>query len=286
MARGMQVDLRTTPGQRDAASRRPPARRWRALGPVWRVAMQVALVAGAYGCYRAVRALTESEHGRALHHADVVLGLERRLGIDWEHGLQSIVLDRRWLIDVCNVLYTWLFWPTVFGAMLVLYLADRRRYRVYRNALFVSGAVGLAVFAAFPLAPPRMLAGYVDTIVTFSNQGQLAHPASFTNQYAAMPSFHVGWTVLAGVALMPLVRRRLSRVALVLPGASMAAAVVATANHFVVDGVVGVVIAVSSLVLVNRLCRRSQPTHEMLDDATQRAYPARHCARPGVSPRR
>ena len=251
-------------------------------GTFARVVAQFLLVAGAYMAYRIVRILTESDRGRAVRHADRILGLERWLGLDWERGAQNLVLDHRAWVDLCNVLYTWLFWPTVIGALVVLYVADRPRYRVYRNALFVSGAIGLVVFALFPLAPPRMLPGYVDTVVVFSHQESLAHPTTFTNQYAAMPSFHVGWTVLAGLALMPLARRRLARIALLVPGVAMAVTVVVTANHYVVDGVVGVVFAAIGLRVATAVCRPSRDRHEILDVPTQRAYPARHYARPGV----
>jgi hypothetical protein len=243
---------------------------------------QFLLIAGAYAAYRTVRILTEADRARALGHADDVLRLERWAHLDWERGAQALTLRHRSVIDLCNVLYTWLFWPTVIGALVVLYVADRARYRVYRNALFVSGTIGLLVFAVFPLAPPRMLPGYVDTVAVFSQQDGLAHPTSFTNQYAAMPSFHVGWTVLAGLALLPLARRTLTRVALLAPGAAMFVTVVVTANHYVVDGIVGVAVAAAGLGLATALCRRSRERHEILDVATQPAYPARHYARPGV----
>jgi hypothetical protein len=252
------------------------------LAALGHLVAQFLLVAGAYLAYRAVRILTEADRGRALGHAETVLDLERSLGLDWELGAQHLALDHRSVVDLCNVLYTWLFWPTVIGALVVLYVADRARYRVYRNALFMSGLVGLVVFAAFPLAPPRMLPGYVDTVVVFSHQESLAHPTTFTNQYAAMPSFHVGWSVLAGLALLPLARRPLMRAALLLPGAVMAVTVVVTANHYVVDGVVGVAVAGGGLWAATVMCRRSRAGHEILDVPTEPAYPARHYARPGV----
>jgi hypothetical protein len=242
---------------------------------------QFLLIAGAYAAYRGVRILTEADQGRALRHAEAVLHVERWLRVDWELGAQDLVLDHRIWVDLCNVLYTWLFWPTVIGALVVLYAADRQQYRVYRNALFISGLIGLAVFAVFPLAPPRMLPEYVDTIVEFSRHDGFAHPTRLTNQYAAMPSFHVGWTVLAGLALRPLARRRMARVALLLPGVAMAVTVVVTANHYVVDGVVGVAVAGGGLGAATTMCRRSRDRHEILDVATQHAYPARHYARPG-----
>jgi len=97
----------------------------------------------------------------------------------------------------------------------------------------------------FPLAPPRMLDGFVDTIHR-SGQASIAHPAGLTNLYAAMPSFHVGWIVLTGVAAAPLAPKSL-RWMLLLPGALMFAAVVATGNHYIVDGMCGIALALTAL---------------------------------------
>jgi hypothetical protein len=88
-------------------------------------------------------------------------------------------------------------------------------------ALFISGALGLVVLAAFPVAPPRFLAGFTDT-VRLARQDHLAHPSAITNQHAAMPSFHVGWTVLAGAWLVPLVTRPVLRVVPLVPGVLIA----------------------------------------------------------------
>ena len=87
----------------------------------------------------------------------------------------------------------------------------------------------------------------------------------FTNQYAAMPSLHVGWDLLMGYALVVYGRRRWQRVAGVLLPLMMMVAVVATGNHYVVDAVAGVVLVLASLLLVRyvqaRLARRSRRTH-------------------------
>jgi hypothetical protein len=141
----------------------------------------------------------------------------------------------------------------VAATLLLLFIVDRTRFRHYRNALFVSGSVGLVIFGLFPVAPPRMLDGFVDTIHLYSDSGSLAHPGSFTNVYAAVPSFHVGWLVLAGVAAMPVVPWRAVRPLLLLPALAMILTVMATANHYLVDGVAGAAISLGGLAVARRM---------------------------------
>ena len=105
-------------------------------------------------------------------------------------------------------------------------------------ARFLSGLAGLVVFAVFPVAPPRMLPGFQDTIEVARTQF-VAHPSSFSNEYAAVPSFHAGWTALASVATAAHLRSRLARALLVGPASWMALTVAATANRSIVDGILG-----------------------------------------------
>jgi hypothetical protein len=215
---------------------------------------EVAMVAAALATYMAVRALTDADAEAAEAHARDVLALERTLGLDWESGAQRLILRTSVLVRCFDVIYVWTFWPAVVGTLVVLYRTDRPRYTLLRNALFISGALGLVVFAAFPVAPPRFLAGFTDT-VRLARQDHLAHPSGITNQYAAMPSFHVGWTVLAGACLVPLVTRRLVRVVPLVPGVLMAFAVVFTANHFVLDALAGIAAAFAGLAIAHRTRR-------------------------------
>src|SRR6266508_5830245 len=121
-----------------------------------RFAFESILIFGAVQAYRLVRMATRGSHDDAIRNGLDILRFERVLGIDLERGAQSLVLDRRFLVDVFNTIYVWGFWSVVAATLLLLFVVDRRRFRHYRNALFVSGAVGLAVFAVLPVAPPRM----------------------------------------------------------------------------------------------------------------------------------
>jgi PAP2 superfamily len=234
------------PARKPSAFERPPRRLLRLSG-------EVLLVVIAFQAYRLVRLATEGDRTTALRHAALIQRWEHSLGLSWEHGVQSVTLRHDTLVDIVNTWYTWAFWPVVTGMMFVLYMLRPVLYRRYRNAVLLSGAIGLVVFALFPVAPPRMLGGFVDTVHLFSSTGGLAHPTGFTNEYAAMPSFHVGWLVLVGVVTMPAIHRRALRPLLLVPAGVMFVVVMATANHFVLDGVAGAGLALFSLAAADRL---------------------------------
>jgi membrane-associated phospholipid phosphatase len=119
--------------------------------------------------------------------------------------------------------------------------------------MLLSGAVGMVVFALWPVAPPRLAdLGLVDTVTEYSRSYRVLQPPAFTNQYAAMPSLHVGWDLLIGLAIIVAASRLWVRVVGGLLPVLMGWAVVATANHFVLDAVVGVLLVLVSLWLVTR----------------------------------
>lgn len=220
------------------------------------IVVQLLLVAAAAGCYFLVRGLTEGDEAPALVHAQSILDVERMLRLDFEAGLQSVVLESRSLVTVANWIYMWGHWPVIGPLLLVLYIVNRRDYIVLRNAMFLSGAVGLVIFATYPVAPPRLLppdAGYIDTVTMWSNSYRVLQPPALVNKHAAMPSFHVGWNLLVSITLIRSFRQRWIRcVAAVMP-LLMAFAVVATADHYVLDLVVGIAISLGGLVVSNRL---------------------------------
>jgi hypothetical protein len=246
------------------------ARRAR-LAATGQVLTQLALIAGAAVAYLGVRAVTGSDVDAAHRNARSVLGLEGSLSLRWESGLQHLVLDHPTLMRCFNTVYVFGFWPIVVAALVVLYRSDRERYRIMRNAVFLSGAVGLLVFALFPVAPPRFLDGFTDTVAVLSGQGGVAHPSKFANEYAAMPSFHVGWTLLAVLAMRPVLRHRSARVITLGYAALMAITVVVTANHYVVDALAGIAVSLAAFALAHRVARL--PHDELGSDGRALAPP-------------
>ncbi len=207
------------------------------------VLSQEALCAVAFGFYLAVRALTKGQESAAVEHAHGILRFEDRLQLDWERGAQAWVLDRSWWKSFFNWIYVWTYWPMLLVTLFLLWRWDRRRFAIFRDGLILSGLVGLVVFAVYPVAPPRMLDGFHDTVAAASRQHYIAHPKAFINEFAALPSFHAGWVALAGLLLMVVSRRLILRLVAGSIGVLMSIAVVVTANHYVVDVVLGVALA-------------------------------------------
>jgi hypothetical protein len=218
---------------------------------------ELAIFAAAYLTYFGVRALTEGEPWRAFQNAMTVHRLEVDLGLDWEGAVQNAVLGSRLLVDVTNAVYIYGHWPVLIGAGVLLFRQRRTHYYRMRNVCLLTGLIGLVIFTLFPVAPPRLTdLPVIDTVTRDAEGYRQLLPPSLVNEYAAMPSFHAGWNLLVGVIVFSASRHWLVRTFAVVMPASMAFAVVATANHFVVDVVAGVAIVLVALVTARRLERR------------------------------
>jgi PAP2 superfamily len=214
--------------------------------PGW---FELAVFALAYASYFGVRALTRGDITHAVANAVAVLRLERRLDLDWEDAAQGIVVGRGALVDAANAVYIWGHWPLLIAGGFVLFHLGRHEYRRLRTVILVSGALGLVVFALFPVAPPRLAAvGLQDTIAQRAAAYHSVLVPSLVNEYAAMPSFHAGWNLLLGIELFRVSRNVLVRAFAIAAPVTMAFAVVATANHFVLDVLGGAVAVILPLV--------------------------------------
>ena len=204
--------------------------------------------------YAGVRVLTDRDQSTAEANGRRILHLERVLHIDWEQPLQSQVVAREWLAQLANWVYIWGFWPVLVASAVFFYARHRDGYVLLRNAVFISGLIGFVFFAFLPVAPPRLVdPNLVDTIREHTTWYRTMQPVRLTNQYAAMPSLHVGWSVLVGVALARAIKRPAAYAFAVLMPTAMALTVVVTANHYVVDVAVGAAVAAAALALAMRL---------------------------------
>jgi len=202
------------------------------------------------------RVLVEGGSAAATKNAQRLVDLERSLGIDFEVDVHEFALRHDAVRVVGNVSYVWLHWPLLLAALWLLFAIDRERYLQLRNAMFASGVVGLALFATFPMAPPRFMPGFVGTVSDEARRHYLDYPLSWTNQFAAFPSFHVGWTLIACLALASSVEHPTWRWFALIPSAMVSLAVISTANHYAVDATVGGAIAVIAYWWFGRSTRR------------------------------
>ncbi len=201
--------------------------------------------------YFAVRNLTQGNVATATENAHRVAAVERALSISWGDEMQDAIVGHSWLVTLANWIYIWGHWPVIIAVLYWLHARRPEAFCQLRNTLFISGAIGLIIFATFPVAPPRLVSGdLVDTVTLNSSSYRALQPPGLVNRYAAMPSLHVGWDFLVGLTLVRTVRALPLRVlAMILPLA-MSFAVVATANHFVLDLPAGLIVALTGLALV------------------------------------
>jgi membrane-associated phospholipid phosphatase len=214
------------------------------LGGVGFVLWQAGLVALGVFVYFRVRGLTEGSVDLANEHARDIVRFERSLGINVEAGLQDLVAPSESLQTFANWIYVWGHWPVIIATMLWLSWRHRVEFLRLRDAMMVSGALGLVVFMSYPVTPPRLAGlGLADTVTEQSEAYRVLQPPAFVNQYAAMPSLHSGWDLLVGMAIISAASTLALKVVGFAMPVLMAFAVVATANHSIVDVVAGVALA-------------------------------------------
>jgi hypothetical protein len=226
----------------------------RAARPVGRELLVVVTFALTYA---GVRELTEGNASEAIRNAQRVDRFELGAGLAWEGAVQSCVLGSHLLVDLVNWMYIWGHWPVIAASAIALFAVRRDRYRLLRNALIISGLIGFLFFAFLPTAPPRLAdLGLVDTVTRWSDSYRTLQPPRWTNEFAAMPSLHFGWNLLVGIVLFGSTRSIAVRTFAVLMPAAMAFAVVATANHWVVDVFAGGAVVLTGLLLAKLIERR------------------------------
>jgi len=206
---------------------------------------EIAFIAICYWLYSLVRNAVPSHEVAAQHRALDILGLEGRLHIGVEHSLNSFVDGVHWLAYVCNYYYATLHFIITIAVLVWIYVKHPLRYRSIRSVLFATNIIALIGFWTYALAPPRMFTGkgFVDTVAAFHTWGSYASGdlAKASNQFAAMPSLHVGWSLWCAIAIVALAERWWVRVLGALYPVATVFVIIGTANHYVLDAVGGVV---------------------------------------------
>lgn len=222
-------------------------------------ARQVLLIIGAIGAYFGARGLTEGRTDIALRNAEWLVDIEHALGVAFETSIQRAAVVSESVGTLANWIYIWGHWPVVIGTLVVLAVGHRPGYYQLRNMLFVAGAIGLLFYINIPMAPPRLFSSeFVDTVTEQSNAYRVLQPPAFVNKYAALPSLHFGFNLLVGLAWFRYGRHRAWRVAGVAMPLAMGWAVIATANHWIVDVLLGGAVALTAVAIADRWTRRSR----------------------------
>ena len=223
---------------------------------IYRDVFEIGLVAFAFLCYFLVRGSVVDREATAIGNALNVIDIERALGFFWESELNEAVRDNAALSQLMNQIYFWLDFPIIVAIGLWMYFfGHKHEYTVTRDALLASGAIALIVYHTFPVAPPRLLPpdagfGFVDTLKEYSSLSyQADSTAPFVNPYAAMPSLHYGWAILAGGVLFWTARNVWLRALGLSWPVLQLLSIVFTANHYILDAMAGLVVALMGLLI-------------------------------------
>ncbi|MFI1195070.1 phosphatase PAP2 family protein [Micromonospora sp. NPDC020750] len=212
----------------------------RRRGPLHRAMRELTLVAVLFLAYKVARVAVVGRAATAVENGEFIWRLERLLRLPSEAALQLPLLAGDLPVRLANSYYAYVHFPATAACLVWLYLRRPAHYRWTRRALAGLTAAALALHLLVPLAPPRLtpLTGMVDT---GSRYGPAVYGApgadELSNQYAAMPSLHVGWAVAVAVALVAATAGRLRWLWLAHPIATVLV-VVGTGNHYWLDGVV------------------------------------------------
>lgn len=230
---------------------------WRRVASRPNLLLELLLIRVGYSLYAHIRAAAPAGRADAERHAGSVLSAERVVGIDIEYAVNRAVAGVRWLEGFCNFYYTSFHFVVPLAVLGVLYWRRPADYRWARAALGLATVLALAGFWLFPLAPPRLMPGlgFVDTVHGVQD---LAHPqygpmTAISNQYAAMPSLHFGWSLWCGVVVGVLAPRLWQKVVGAVHPVVTGCVIVATANHWVLDAVGGAVVVGAGFGLVRVL---------------------------------
>ena len=164
---------------------------------------ELGIVTAFYFVYFGARGLTVGDFNDAFANAKAIVDFETALGLFVEPAIQAVLISYDWTLKLAGWLYLFGHLPVIGLAGGWLYWKKWDRYRLYRNALFISGALGLVMYVLYPVAPPRLIGElFIDTVTKYSNVYHLMQPSWLTNQLAALPSLHFGWNLIVGIALL------------------------------------------------------------------------------------
>lgn len=234
---------------------------------------ELILIGVVYAAYSCGRLLARGDVRSAVDHGLAILDLEKSLHLNAEHPLNRLFTETPALGVPADFAYASLHYLVTPAVLIWLYRRRPGRYRAARTWLMLSTLLGLIGFTLLPTCPPRLLDarhGFVDTMAQFSSYGWWGAEASaprgmgaMTNQYAAMPSLHVGWALWCGVMLWRYGRTPLLKALGVAYPLLTTVIVMGTANHYFLDAVAGAAVMGLGLLLTApalRLAHRVRTT--------------------------
>jgi membrane-associated phospholipid phosphatase len=222
---------------------------------------QLLLFAGAYYVYRIVRGVVDGQAVQAFENGRTIVSLERDLGLFFEPGLQAWAQGQEWIVWAANVMYVNSHFIVTTSFLAWLYLARNHAYYFVRNMFMVAMGLALALYVAYPTAPPRFLTewGFTDTVARFVGNEAETSANVLYNPYAAVPSMHVAFALMIALPAISLIRHRTLKLAWAAYPLIVTFVVVVTANHYWIDALLGAMVAGAAAWVASYALGRARP---------------------------
>ena len=203
--------------------------------------------------YSTVRRITADSTKIAAENAVDLVKFQDWLGFPSEAKLQSWFIDSEVLIKVANTFYFIMHFPSMIAFLLWVMIRKIEWMPQVRASLCIATFSGLIIHLLFPLMPPRLMAsyGFIDTAKVFGPDPYALGIAKAANEFAAMPSLHVGWALLIALAAIRILNTP-ARWLMLLHPILTTVVVVITANHFWLDIIVGAILALAGWQLATK----------------------------------
>lgn len=208
------------------------------IAPAVGTAKELSLVLGLYALWQYAHDLAVNKTAGAMDHARWLWHVERSMHLPSEVSLQRALINHKLVMQFLNIYYGGMHVPAIGILLIWLFFRHRDRYSRVRTslALMIGGCLTIQMI---PMAPPRFLPdlGFVDSALLYGQSVYGSGGSGLSNQLAAMPSQHVGWSLVVGIAAVTISTSKWRWLVLLHPILTILA-VTATANHWWLDGVV------------------------------------------------
>jgi hypothetical protein len=229
---------------------------------------ELALISGLYTLWRLAMTFPLDHASGAIERARQIDRLQQWFHIPTELSLQHFVLRYDWLARSTNAFYAIAHVPATVAFMVWLFWRHREVYSRWRNSLAILTAACL-VIRYLRVAPPRFLPelGYVDLATSYGLSVYGPVGTGVSDQFAAMPSIHVGWAALVSLGIVAASTSKwrwafMSHLVLTIYAVS------ATGNHWWLDSIAAVALLVVALFIDDKwlqmLRTKSKPIDKTL----------------------
>ncbi|MGD0997968.1 MAG: phosphatase PAP2 family protein [Thermoleophilia bacterium] len=223
---------------------------------------QFFLLLTCYAAYDVARVAVRGRQSVAMANAQGVINAEKALHVYIEPAVQTLASHVHVLVEFMDWFYGSVHLPATILVLVWIYLYRNETFAFFRNVFLTMNVLAMAIFALLPVAPPRLVptSGVVDTLYLYSTSNYHSGILSFvTDQYAALPSLHIGYAVFVSLAIYLLTTNRLARVLAAVYPVVVLAAIIITGNHYVIDAVAGVIVLAVAFVANYGIAPQSVP---------------------------